>query len=69
VRESVREIAAVAERLRTVRAARHKFLRLWAIDQAMVEPLVDRIARDLAQDGAGTGPDPAHGPRPRADQG
>ena len=44
----MRDMAAVAERLRLVRGARHKFLRLHAIEQAMVEPLVDRLAADLA---------------------
>ena len=42
------DMAAVAERLRLVRAARRKFLKLWAIDQALVEPLLDRMAADLA---------------------
>ena len=41
------DIAAVAERLRLVRGARGKFLRLWAIDRSMIDPLVDRLALDL----------------------
>lgn len=41
-------MAAVAERLRLVRRARKKFLRMWAIDQALVDPLLERVAHDLA---------------------
>ena len=41
------EIAAVAERLRLVRGARRKFLRMWAIDHTMIDPLVDRLVVDL----------------------
>ena len=41
------DIAAVAERLRLVRGARRKFLRLWAIDRSMIDPMVDRLAVDL----------------------
>jgi hypothetical protein len=52
------EIAAVAERLRLVRSARRKFLRLWAIDQSMIEPLVDRVAADLS--GPDEGPEKGH---------
>ena len=43
------DIAAVAERLRLVRGARGKFLRLWAIDRSMIDPLVDRLAMDLGE--------------------
>ena len=65
----MRDMAAVAERLRTVRAARRKFLRLWTIEQAMVEPLVDRVAEDMAREGAGTDSNQLHDPRPQADKG
>ena len=41
------DIAAVAERLRLVRRARRKFLRLWEIDQALIGPMVERLAADL----------------------
>ena len=56
------EIAAVAERLRLVRSARRKFLRLWAIDQSMIEPLVDRVAADLSgpDEGPDEGPEKGH---------
>ena len=60
------DMAAVAERLRMVRAARRRFLRMWAIDQELVTPLLDRLAADLApvdpaDDPAAT-PGPAAGP-------
>ena len=41
------DIAAVAERLRLVRRARRKFLRLWEIDRSLIDPLVDHLAADL----------------------
>ena len=48
VNVSVSDMAAVAERLRLVRAARRRFLRMWTIDRTMVDPLVDRLAADLS---------------------
>jgi hypothetical protein len=65
----VSDMAAVAERLRLVRAARRKFLRLWAIEQAMVEPLLDRVAADLGAADDACGPQPVHDSRPQADKG
>ena len=63
------DLAAVAERLRLVRRARRKFLRLWAIDQALVEPLLDRVQADIASDPDDpTGP-PLQAPDPRTDKG
>ena len=67
------DMAAVAERLRLVRAARRRFLRMWAIDEALVGPLLDRLAADLAPadapgDGGAEG-EPAHGTPPEADKG
>ena len=62
-------MAEVAERLRAVRHARRKFLRLWAVEQALVDPLLDRLAEDLASDATtdscGTG---LHPPPPSADK-
>lgn len=66
----MRDMAAVAERLRLVRQARRKFLRLWAIDQALVNPLVERLADDL-ESPAGAGPsrsESLHGGPPPADE-
>ena len=68
------DLAAVAERLRLVRSARRKFLRLWAIDQALVEPLLDKVAADVSADtDAGIdGPSREsliHDPDPGADRG
>jgi hypothetical protein len=67
--DGVRDMAAVAERLRLVRAARRKFLRLWAIEQAMVEPLLDRVAADLGATDDACGPPPVYDSRPQADKG
>ena len=67
------DVAAVAERLRLVRAARRKFLRLWAIEQAMVEPLLDRVEQDLGETAGLSGAEPngesLHGPPTQADKG
>ena len=42
-------IASVAERLRLVRRARRKFLRLAEIDRALIDPMVDQLAADLVE--------------------
>lgn len=69
------DMAAVAERLRLVRAARRKFLRMWAIDQALVTPLLDRLADELAPElapaegPAGDAVEPVHDDPPGADKG
>ena len=56
------DLAAVAERLRLVRSARRKFLRLWAIDQALVEPLLDKVAADVAGETDADSDAPSHDP-------
>ena len=58
------DMADVAERLRLVREARRKFLRLWAIDRSLVDPLVDRLAADLEEPAAS----PPHSRAPLADE-
>ena len=66
----MRDLAEVAERLRLVRRARRKFLKLWAIDQALVEPAVDRLAADLTAADLPAPPGPPgtlHGAPPAAD--
>lgn len=63
------DMAAVAERLRLVRAARRKFLRMWAIDQAMLTPLLDRLAADLAPEQDSASPGAVHCDLPEADKG
>lgn len=65
----MRDMVAVAERLRLVRRARKKFLRMWAIDQALVVQLLERVAQHLAS----TEPEPInsgplHDPAPPADK-
>ena len=75
------DIAAVAERLRLVRRARRKFLRLWEIDQTLIGPMVERLAADLGATPEGQDPEtrhpetqspaadsPAHNPAPPADE-
>jgi hypothetical protein len=65
----VRDMASVAERLRLVRRARKKFLRLWAIDQALVEPLLERVAQDLAAvEAEAINSNPPHDPAQPADK-
>ena len=59
------DMADVAERLRLVREARRKFLRMWAIDRSLVDPLVDRLAADLEDPDAV----PPHSGAPLADEG
>ncbi len=51
-------LSTVADQLRTVRRARRQFLKMWAIDHALVEPALDRVAHDL--DVAQTSSDPRH---------
>jgi hypothetical protein len=55
----VRDMAAVAEELRVVRSATRRFLQLWAIERAMIDPMVERLAADLA---AATSASVAHRP-------
>ena len=59
------DIATVAERLRLVREARRRFLKMWAIDRSLVDPMVDRVAADLGDDP----PPPPHPDEPPADKG
>ena len=55
----MRDLAALAERLRLVRLAERRFLELSALERAVVGPmLLDRLAADMSQ---GTGPDCAPG--------
>jgi hypothetical protein len=41
------DLAAVAARIRIVRDAQRKFLRLWRVESTLINPLVDRIAEAL----------------------
>ena len=45
------DLSGVAERLRAVLEARRYFLRMWAIDRDLIDPAIDRVARDLEQAG------------------
>jgi hypothetical protein len=44
------EMVDVAEKLRQVRSARQRFLHLWAIEQALILPGLDRVAADIYGD-------------------
>lgn len=55
----MRDLSAVAEQLRAVRAAEQQFLRLWAraaVEQAIVMPALDRVADDLREYDEFSGP-------------
>lgn len=55
----MRDLSAVAEQLRAVRAAERRFLRLWAraaVEQAIVMPALDRVADDLREYDEFSGP-------------
>lgn len=57
----MRDLSAVAEQLRAVRAAEQRFLRLWAmeaVEQAIVLPGLDRVAADLRDVDGFSGPIP-----------
>ena len=41
------DLSAVVERLRTVRQAQRRFLQLWAVEQAVIAPGLDRVAADI----------------------
>lgn len=43
----MRDLAAVAKLLRDVRLAKRRFVRLAAVERAMIDPMLDRVARDL----------------------
>jgi hypothetical protein len=60
--DALSELIRVAEQLKQVRAARQHFLGLWAVEQALILPGLDRVAADINQVGrihgspSGTGP-------------
>jgi hypothetical protein len=41
------DLSGVVERLRAVREAERKFLKLWAVEQAVIVPGLDRVAADI----------------------
>jgi hypothetical protein len=46
----MRDLAALAEQIRTVREAEKHFARLWHVEQVLVGPQVlDRLAQDMAE--------------------
>lgn len=62
VEPNTTDLAGVAERLRAVKTAQRRFLRLWGIEQAMINPLLDRMADDLEKADALPSADLAGGP-------
>jgi hypothetical protein len=41
------DLAGIAERLRVVKLAQRRFLRLWDIERALIDPLIERVAAEL----------------------
>ena len=41
------DLSGVVERLRAVRKAERKFLELWAVEEAVIVPGLDRVAADI----------------------
>jgi hypothetical protein len=43
----MRDLTGVVEQLRNVRVAEQNFLRMWAVEQAVIVPGLDRVAADI----------------------
>jgi hypothetical protein len=43
------DLTDVAERLRLVMKARQHFLKMWEIDRNLIDPAIERVARDLEE--------------------
>lgn len=52
----MRDLAEVAELLRDVWAARRRFLQRAAVERAMIDPMIDRVADDLESVNADVSP-------------
>jgi hypothetical protein len=52
----VRDLSEVAAQIRSVREARQKFLRLWAMEQSVIHPALDRMADDVEAASGGERP-------------
>lgn len=63
----MRELFEVAAQLRKARKAHQQFLRLWAMEQALVHPALDRMAADVDADDGFAGPIPEFGLNDEAD--
>jgi len=48
------DLSGVLERLRSVRTAERKFLQLWAVEQAVIVPGLDRVAADIESAAVGS---------------
>jgi len=49
------DLSGVVERLRAVRVAERKFFQLWAVEQAVIVPGLDRVAADIESAVLGSG--------------
>jgi hypothetical protein len=45
----MRDLMGVAEQLRNVRLAQRQFLGLWAMEQTVILPALDRVAADMKE--------------------
>ena len=52
----MRDYLELAAQIRAVREARRRFMRLWAMEQAVIRPGLDRIAGDVEASGDGARP-------------
>ncbi|HEY8747537.1 MAG TPA: hypothetical protein VIM11_06175 [Tepidisphaeraceae bacterium] len=43
----MRDLTGVVEQLRSVRLAQQKFLQMWAVEQTVILPGLDRVAADM----------------------
>ena len=50
------DLVNVAERLRAVKRAQRRFLRMWDIERAVIDPLIDRLAAAMECGRARAGP-------------
>ena len=48
------DLSGVVERLRAVRDAERRFLQLWAVEQAVIVPGLDKVAADIESAVAGS---------------
>ncbi len=61
------DLSGVVQRLRTVRQAQRRFMQLWAVEQAVIAPGLDRVAADI--ESAAVGGDFWEPPRDDPNQG
>ena len=52
----MRDLVLVAAQMRAVREAQQQFLRLWAVEQTILHPALDRMAADVEKICSGSRP-------------